>query len=419
MTDIRDINSTSYTSDIDGKTIQKIRDSLPADILLSVIIGLTILTISTMVKSYIEMFTVSMYAQLSVLIVSVLHTLVRRLQIKSKFLIFVLHVIVSVVFFFAVTMVPVFEFGTSTANKIYLVLILVALTIFSFMHGVRPRFTAADSEFFLFPGLIHVIFYLLYALTGQSQSAQNVLLHAITIAIIFIIMRQMAVFDAKYYHSIHKLSKPGALLKKQNRKTIFGIIGIVAISLIVIAVFPYNLVSGIVKPVIVSVFRFISGLFLGHDDITFTPMDEEPFWGEREEEEVFADLPWLEVLGKALVIIIAVVTIYLIINAIRLLLQHAPRMLKPEVIKDENLTDTIEKIAPEEKKKSASRNDFGTGYERRIRKQFYDKTRHAMNKGLPVDETSSPGEIEKVLLENGDKNISSLKTEYEKVRYGK
>ena len=148
-------------------------------------------------------------------------------------------------------------------------------------------------------------------------------------------------------------------------------------------------------------------------------MDEEPNWDNENEEEIFADLPWLEVLGKALVIIVAVITIYLIINAIRLILQHAPKMLKPEIIKDENLTDTIENIAPEAKKKSAPKNDFGTGYERRVRKQFYDKTRSAMKKGLPVDAASTPGEIEKVLLENGDKNISSLRTEYEKVRYGK
>lgn len=421
MTDIRDINSTSYTADnIDGSSVQKIRDGLAADILLSIIIGLTILTVSTLVKSYIELFTVGMFAQLSVLAVAIVHTLVRRLRIKSKLLIFVLHVVVSVVFFFAITMIPVLEFGNSSANKIYLVLILTALTVFSFLHGIRPRFAAANSDFFLFPGLIHVILYILYALTGQRESAQNVLLHAISIAILFVIMRQIAVFDAKYYHSIHKLTKPGELLKKQNRKTVLGIIGIVAISLAVIAVFPYSLLSGFIKPVIVSVFRFVSGVFLGReDDILITPMDEEPNWDNENEEEFFADLPWLEVLGKALVIIVAVITIYLIINAIRLLLQHAPKMLKPEIIKDENLTDTIENIAPEAKKKSAPKNDFGIGYERRVRKQFYDKTRNAMKKGLPVDAASTPGEIEKVLLENGDKNISSLRTEYEKVRYGK
>ena len=40
-------------------------------------------------------------------------------------------------------------------------------------------------------------------------------------------------------------------------------------------------------------------------------------------------------------------------------------------------------------------------------------------KGLPVYASSTPGEVETVLLANGDKDISALKQEYEKVRYGK
>ena len=62
--------------------------------------------------------------------------------------------------------------------------------------------------------------------------------------------------------------------------------------------------------------------------------------------------------------------------------------------------------------------NFGSGYERRIRKRFYDKTRRAMKKGLPVADSSTPGQIEAVLLANGDNDIITLRKEYEKVRYG-
>ena len=62
--------------------------------------------------------------------------------------------------------------------------------------------------------------------------------------------------------------------------------------------------------------------------------------------------------------------------------------------------------------------DFGSGHERLIRKQFYDKTRNAMKKGLPVGDTSTPGQIEAVLSAYGDEDISSLREEYENVRYG-
>ena len=86
---------------------------------------------------------------------------------------------------------------------------------------------------------------------------------------------------------------------------------------------------------------------------------------------------------------------------------------------DENLVDTIEDIQPEKRQSFTRSHNFGKGYERRIRKQFYDKTRRAMKKGLPVSNSSTPGQIENVLLAGGDREISELRKEYEKVRYGK
>jgi hypothetical protein len=41
-----------------------------------------------------------------------------------------------------------------------------------------------------------------------------------------------------------------------------------------------------------------------------------------------------------------------------------------------------------------------------------------MKKGLPVGDSSTPGQIETVLLDYGDEEISALRQEYEKVRYG-
>ena len=42
-----------------------------------------------------------------------------------------------------------------------------------------------------------------------------------------------------------------------------------------------------------------------------------------------------------------------------------------------------------------------------------------MKKGLPVSAASTPGQIENVLLKEGDKEISDLRQAYEEVRYGK
>jgi hypothetical protein len=56
-------------------------------------------------------------------------------------------------------------------------------------------------------------------------------------------MRQLAVFDTRYYHSIHKISKSSSMLQKQNYKTVAGLIAVVAVALGVLAVFPYEFAS--------------------------------------------------------------------------------------------------------------------------------------------------------------------------------
>ena len=57
------------------------------------------------------------------------------------------------------------------------------------------------------------------------------------------------------------------------------------------------------------------------------------------------------------------------------------------------IIDIIESIGSMKNKFARKNRDFGSGYERRIRKQFYDKTRNAMKKGLPVGDSSTPGQI--------------------------
>ena len=94
MTDIRDINSTSHTSqDRSGNTIQTVRDSLPAEILFSLIIGITILSAMVVIKSYVELIDVGIYPQFVTLIVTVIHTIIRRLRIRSLLLNFILHIL--------------------------------------------------------------------------------------------------------------------------------------------------------------------------------------------------------------------------------------------------------------------------------------------------------------------------------------
>ena len=421
MTDIRNINSTSNTSrNSDGNMIHTVRDSLFAEILLSVIIGITILSISTLLKCYIELFDVSTYPTYTLLIVSVLHTVARRFRIKSKAAVFVLHIMVSVAYYLVAIQIPILEFGNSTANRFYLILLLAAFTLFSFLYSLKPAFMAADIEFMAFPAAFHVLGYILYNIADRKDFANTLLFNAIVIAIIFIIMRQIAVFDTKYYHSIHKISRPSSMLKKQNYKTVIGLILIIAVSLALLTIFPYALLSGLLKSGLVLIFRFFIHLLLSNRSEAPEAQLNDPLQGLNMAGEIAEDNPILNIIAYITYFIIAAVIITTVISGLIALLRSAPQANKTdEKVADENLIDTIEDIKPEKKKGFAKAHDFGSGRERRVRKQFYDKTRRAMKKGLPVSDSSTPGQIAQVLRANGDKDIEALKKEYEEVRYTK
>ena len=421
MTDIRDITSTSNTTqNMHGRTIHTVRDSLLVELMLSVIAALTVLSCMTILKAYILIIDVSMYPTFSVLIVALIHTVIRRFKTDKMVPVIILHIMVSVLFFRVATLIPALEFGNRTANRLYLAVILIALTLFSIIYRSKPSFSAGDKQVILSSGGLQLIAFILCLISGRKELSEYVMFNAMTIVIVYIIMRQIAVFDSKYYHSIHKISRSSSLLKKQNNKTVAILIGIIALTLAVLKIFPYSVLSSLATLIAKGLKAFL-GLF------SFL-FDKEP--EIRMEEE--ADTPqmnqfndtgeynsFIGVLAKAVIVLLFVAFIIFACYTVSMLIMNAAKYNHVKELADDRLIDTIEDIKPEKKKRKARLTDFGTGYERKVRKRFYDKTRRAMKKGLPVYDSSTPGQIESVLLANGDKDISSLRNEYENIRYGK
>ena len=423
MTKIGDIKSTTKTTKTEqGRVIRTVRDSLIVEMLLSLIMALTILSCVTIVNFYVEIIEVSMFPPFAFLLLAIAHTFLRRIGINNFFLIIISHLMVSGVFFLLIINVPAFEYGNSIANKFYFIVTLIAVTLFSIIYRIKPSFHGSDQELIVFPAFLHVMGYILYAASGRPNFARTILIHALIIAVLFLIMRQLAVFDTRYYHSIHKISKSSSMLQKQNYKTVAGLIAVVAVALGVLAIFPYEFASKylmILARGILGFFRLFRFLFKeSTPEINEETVD--PF-AELYEQGSGADDPVLEILGRILFVVIVIGLIILALNMIRMIIKTLPKFAKARKLEDndDKLIDTIEDIRPEKRKFNTRNLDFGTGYERRIRKRFYDKTRRAIRKGLPVSDSSTPGQIENVLAANGDRDISNLKVEYEKVRYGK
>lgn len=401
----------------------QMRENFFAELLMSFIVALTAINILMLVRCFNEFTTVNTYMQLMTLILTAVLTFIRRkcLHLKTCFL---LHALSAVSFYLAVVFIPFTGFGDSYSNMIYLGFIVVTLTVASFSYRLNPTLLPSNSQNIIFPASVLAICGFFYGMMGRSDIVGDLLFNGFLTALMFLVMRQIAVFDEKYYHSIRNSSKPASQLKKQNYKTAAALVGIFVISLLVMWIIPVSTLTeiviagirailGFIIPLIFALLDLIASLFRSGEKTEQTVLDFEP-------DDLTGNNTVLYAVGVIIAIVILVVIIFSLINAIRLLLINAPKYGKDKAADDNDgiIIDTIEDIKPEKAASFLRRRDFGKGYEKRIRKQFYDKTNKAMKKGLPVSSSSTPGQIESVLTGAGDSDFAGLRNEYEKVRYG-
>ncbi len=403
---------------------RSMRESFFAEILMSLIISLSIQSCLMFIRGFNEYVTITFYPQLIPLVLTVIHTVIRR-KWPKLLKCFILHIASSVVFFIAAAFIPGSLFGANMSNKVYLGITVFFFTVSSFSYRLTPRIVPSDAQVASIPACVFPITGIFYAMMSRPELLTDLVSNTILCAVLFLVMRQVAVFDTKYYHSIRSSSRPQEQLKKQNYRTAAALVGIFALSLVVLRLIPVAFLTNIVFAGLKAALRFLIPLFLALLEFIGSLLkgvtgEQEP---EEEEmlkpEELLGDAPWVHVLSVIIAIIILIGFVLLLLNAIRIVIRNAPKYGKEkESSNDGIVTDTIENIAPQRIPLFWKRPDFGKGRERRIRKQFYDKTMRAMRKGLPVSDSSTPGEIEKVLTENGDTGFAQLRKEYENVRYG-
>ncbi len=402
----------------------RVRDSLFAEILLSLMMGGTLLACLMIIKGFNEYIDVSNPAQVLPLLLVIIHTLIRR---RWPLLIpcFLLHTASSVLFFIIMVIIPATGFGNGVFNMIYLGVIVTVLTLYSVKYRLKPTYMAGDPHVIAFPASILPLFGVFYINMLRKEIFRMFVFYVFMVAVIYLFMRQLAIFETKYYHAIQRSSRPVRHLKKQNYMTAVGLVVIFAISILVLQLVPFETLTEAIKGLLIAILpalikallAFINflGTILFADDRTRVPQDNMLITPEDGSDDLI-----FNIIAAVLAVVLLIGMILTIINAIRLLIQNAPRYDKDRSSGgNDSIVDTIESIRPEKKVIITGGHDFGTGRERQIRKQFYIKTRRAMAKGLPVTPASTPGQIETALLANGDSEISELRPEYEKVRYGK
>ena len=417
-----------------------VRDSVFAECLYSLMVTITIMSCLIIIKIYVITINISMFAPYFVLILALVHTFIRRSEIKKTVINLAVQLAVSVVFYFTAVNISVLGFGNDGRTRFYLILFVVAVTLFSFIYYLKPAHSAADTEIIFFPAAVHFVGWLFYKFTqldvynndgrrhwlvthelevDRITFVRTLVINAAIIALLFLIMRQLAVFDKKYYHSIRKKSQSTMVLKKQNYITVLFHVVLVIVTFGIILIFPYSSVFslfGKINDGFWKVFSYLIALLSKIDtgDLDSDMAEETINYGVGfEDSPVFnVVLTVIAFVGMALILILIAVVV---IKGLKRVIKEADENNAGD---DGSVIDTIEDIGALKKRFSRKDYDFGTGHERTIRKQFYDKTRNAMKKGLPVGDSSTPGQIEAVLRAYGDEDISSLREEYEKVRYG-
>ena len=109
-----------------------------------------------------------------------------------------------------------------------------------------------------------------------------------------------------------------------------------------------------------------------------------------------------------------------LIKTIILIMKHFHHEQGEEkVVENDAVVDIIEEVPKTKLAPSLSRQDFGEGYEGKIRKQYYQRVARAMRKGMKVKPSTSPREIEEEIKKQGAPSISELTSLYESVRYNK
>ncbi|MBQ2605646.1 MAG: hypothetical protein II585_02175 [Clostridiales bacterium] len=399
------------------------RETPLAEALLSLIITLTIMSWLLIIRATDEFVATSPVAQYIPLILVLIHFVIRR-KVLNLLPCFVTTVVASALFYLVLVLIPVTGYGCCGANMFYLGANVFAFTVFSVQYRLRPLLKAGDTNLLLFAVLSLPPFGILYFFTMRHDIFNLFISNSVASAVIYLFLRQFAIFESRYYHSISKSSVPLKQLKKQNYMTgiylseffLILFLLLTLVPLLIFSNFVSDLFASILPVIFTAIFAFINflgSLFLGNDTIA-TP-EEGNYLRERSEDQ-----PWVFVLSYILVVVMIMIAIHVIPKAIRMIIQNAPKYRKFTSETDDGIiVDTIEDISPDQKIHKARYHDFGEGHEYRIRKKFYTKTRRAMRDGLPVSSSSTPGQIETALLANGDDEISELRKEYENVRYSK
>ena len=403
-----------------------VRVNLFIDILMSFVFCLSTMSLSVVMRWYLQLFELDYAHILTTLVPAILFVFIRRFRIRLLPMLLA-HVSCMAVYVYVMYQVLKLQGGSLAAVcAVFLGITCFAGFIYSMKQRIRTTIAHVTYDVFITSFTLQIILYILCVILKAESCTGYILSHAVIIALLYFIARQIYTFDNRYYHNLHSPTQPVSKIKKQNYMTISTIFGGTFIALLLLFFFPTEgltrIITKIIRVIVYIVYKIA-------DFLSFKDLGETDYGGEG------TDLSSLigsgddgyepTILTKIIVVIIimalACVVVYLTISAIRLFIKMFRQAEETErVVENESVVDIIENLTPKKSRVFRSeKKDFGSGEEKEVRKKYYRTVQKAIYSGADIRSSSSPKQIESVIKEKGDQSISELTSRYQSVRYGK
>ena len=403
-----------------------VRVNLFIDILMSFVFCLSTMSLSVVMRWYLQLFELDYAHILTTLVPAILFVFIRRFRIRLLPMLLA-HVSCMAVYVYVMYQVLKLQGGSLAAVcAVFLGIACFAGFIYSMKQRIRTTIAHVTYDVFITSFTLQIVLYILCVILKAESCTGYILSHAVIIALLYFIARQIYTFDNRYYHNLHSPTQPVSKIKKQNYMTISTIFGGTFIALLLLFFFPTEgltrIITKIIRVIVYIVYKIA-------DFLSFKDLGETDYGGEG------TDLSSLigsgddgyepTILTKIIVVIIimalACVVVYLTISAIRLFIKMFRQAEEMErVVENESVVDIIENLTPKKSRVFRSeKKDFGSGEEKEVRKKYYRTVQKAIYSGADIRSSSSPKQIESAIKEKGDQSISELTSRYQSVRYGK
>lgn len=397
------------------------------DILESLVTAITFISLGMFCVLYFPYLYLGYGHLLSLIIVTIAFCFIRRLRI-NQFLMIGLHLLFGAVFLMLMHF-AFFQFLTNDkTNTIFVGIIIFILFIFSILKRYRRRVERSTFDSVVVALSVHVFMMLGSTFGAIPVDLSTILFDAILIVLLYLSGRQLSVFENSYYHNLHSSTQPIHSIKKQNYLSLLYLFGGVLFALLALIIIPIDPILSALSKVMPLIGQFFGWLI----DVLFSWMSDSELEASGEEATPIQKKRDTNVDSITEIISAIIVTLFVIAIAVvlfRFMVLGIRSIWKKfhlaegeeKVIENENeaVIDIIEKTEHKKVKKKHLIRDFGTGDEAKIRKRYYQTVTRAIHAGVPIKDSSSPRQIEKLLKEKGDPSISELTSQYESVRYSK